>query len=467
MIEENFQPDPRNDDIVCHVTIIIDYNIQGEDYVNVTYGELVSDICDYMEFGTTFTLKDDQQSIVSYIDYICSSHHFCEYTFVNQWAKQLLGTDYNPLHTSITHLLSDSSESSKCYWNSATSDCASYMCFALYDELKDIPLSNDSCLENHSSGSIYIYVKTKLIESSQSSPIEFEYKCTHSLSCSHQTFTSIPINLRSTNFSSTLIELDQKIKSFLNNINRCDIYMEADYRQHDGHVTINYDEPKSNIHQSMSVDMIISVENSIPSIWSRMYYTCLPPHSCDRKLVHKWIRWLIDINKQTLQLESRLSLESTIQSHKCDIWSHTIDDSVDVCFAYMYKRIESMPLDNTNTIDIPSKNTNNEDRKMETYLPPFACSRFHGKKNDVYKYVLDQILKQCIPKHSLKSTQVISTSISEHPWIDQNDQSINVKSLLLHSKMKSNRIEQSTIKMSSSSSSITTTVETSTDPISS
>ncbi|CAF3086182.1 unnamed protein product [Rotaria sp. Silwood2] len=175
--ETNFQPESWGNDSVCRVTIIVDYNVEGDDHVNVTYGEAVSDTCDYMEFGTTFTLQNDQQSMVSYIDYVCSSNHFCEHTFVNQWVKQLLGTDYNPLHTSITHLLSNSSESTRCYWKNVTSDCASHMCFALYDELKNIPLNNGSCLENRSSGSIYIYVKTKLIESAQNSPIEFEYNC--------------------------------------------------------------------------------------------------------------------------------------------------------------------------------------------------------------------------------------------------------------------------------------------------
>ncbi|CAF0903768.1 unnamed protein product [Rotaria sordida] len=258
-IEANFQSQSGDDNSVCHVTIIVEYNIQGDDYVNITYDEPASDTCDYMEFGTTFTLENDQQSMVSYIDYVCSSHDFCEHTFVKQWVKRLLGTDDNSLHTAITYLLSNSSESTKCYWKHATSDCASHMCFALYDELKNIPLNNGSCLENRSLGSIYIYVKIKQIESVHSLPIEFEYKCKknkftqelfydfadhqrfddsiHSLSCSRQNFTSTPANLRSTNFSFTLIELDKEIKSFLDNINRCDIYMEADYRQHDGHLT--------------------------------------------------------------------------------------------------------------------------------------------------------------------------------------------------------------------------------------
>ncbi|CAF1227048.1 unnamed protein product [Rotaria magnacalcarata] len=458
-IEANFQSKLWDDDSACRVTVSVEYNVKGDDYVNVIYGEAVNDTCEYMTFETSFTSENDQQSMVSYIDYVCSSNNFCEHTFVRQWVKQLLGTENNPLHTAITYILSNSSELTKCNWKHATPECASHLCFALYDELKNVPLKNDSCLANRSSGSVYIYVNTKLIDSIQSSPIELDYKCmknrftqelfyefinhqhlsesTEYLTCPKQSFTSIPVSLRSANFSLTLNELGQKIKPLLDNINRCDIYMEADYRQEDGHITITYDEPKDSADRYMSFDMILASESSMPSIWSRMYYICLPPYSCDRKLVNKWIRWLIDINSQHLQLESKLSTENAVQSYECNIWSHTVDNSVDVCFAYKYK-------------------------KMESGSPRTSCSRFEHKKTPVYKHVINEILQQCVPKTSLNDIPIASSSIAADLPIDRDNRSDEIKSLNLNPKVKSNPISQSTTVMSASST--TTTVAPPVDP---
>ncbi|CAF3719098.1 unnamed protein product [Rotaria sordida] len=94
---------------------------------------------------------------------------------------------------------------------------------------------------------------------------------------------------------------------------------------------------------------------------------------------------------------------------------------------------------------------------METDLPHYSCSRFHDNKNQAFQYVLDEILQQCTPKHLLKSTQIISNSISEHPLFNQNDQLTGIKSLTVNAQMKLNRISQS--------STTTTTMETSADPI--
>ncbi|CAF3978963.1 unnamed protein product [Rotaria magnacalcarata] len=411
-IEANFQSKLWDDDSACRVTVSVEYNVKGDDYVNVIYGEAVNDTCEYMTFETSFTSENDQQSMVSYIDYVCSSNNFCEHTFVRQWVKQLLGTENNPLHTAITYILSNSSELTKCNWKHATPECASHLCFALYDELKNVPLKNDSCLANRSSGTEY-------------------------LTCPKQSFTSIPVSLRSANFSLTLNELGQKIKPLLDNINRCDIYMEADYRQEDGHITITYDEPKDSADRYMSFDMILASESSMPSIWSRMYYICLPPYSCDRKLVNKWIRWLIDINSQHLQLESKLSTENAVQSYECNIWSHTVDNSVDVCFAYKYK-------------------------KMESGSPRTSCSRFEHKKTPVYKHVINEILQQCVPKTSLNDIPIASSSIAADLPIDRDNRSDEIKSLNLNPKVKSNPISQSTTVMSASST--TTTVAPPVDP---
>lgn len=177
VVDTNYQQEPRDDDSACRVTISVDYNVHGEDYVSVTYGGIINDTCDYMEFGTTLTSEHSHQSIVSYIDYACSSRHFCEQAFVTDWMKQLLGTDHNPLNTAINYLMTDSTESAICNWKTATSECASHMCFALYDELKNVPLKNAACSNGRSSGSTYIYVKTKFIGSAKGSPIELDYKC--------------------------------------------------------------------------------------------------------------------------------------------------------------------------------------------------------------------------------------------------------------------------------------------------
>lgn len=219
--------------------------------------------------------------------------------------------------------------------------------------------------------------------------------------------------------------------------------MEADYRQDDGHVTLNYNQPKTVTHQNTRFDMIITVENSTTSLWSSMYHICLPPHQCDRKLVSKWIQWLIDINKKTVQLESRLSSEGTIHSYKCKIWSQTVSDAIDVCFGYSYEKPNSNDPTTTNIPDVSFVTTSNEDRTTKPDLTNISCLRLHEKPNEVYKYVLAKILQGCTPNYLLKSSEILSNPNTEYEDMNTNDRSTDIQTLIPSSAANANPISQS------------------------
>lgn len=220
--------------------------------------------------------------------------------------------------------------------------------------------------------------------------------------------------------------------------------MEADYRQEEGHITITYDEPRTHTHKQTSFDMILSSESSTPSIWTRMYYTCLPPHSCDRKLVNKWIRWIIDINSQVSQLTSSVLSEKAVDSYECKIWSHTVDHLVDVCFTYKYKKIDGTSADAQNNANTPLVSEHESDRTSVSRSLQNLCSRLEERKTQVYNYVLSEIPHRCTPKALVSEPETVSSSTKEHPSNEQNDRLREAKLFKFNPKTKSDEINEST-----------------------
>jgi hypothetical protein len=81
---------------ICHVTIRIDYNqINGN--VTLRFGERTNYTGNYIGIETWIPLVKENNSIVSYINYMCSSSDLCDQIFVNKWIHRLANIKYQLL----------------------------------------------------------------------------------------------------------------------------------------------------------------------------------------------------------------------------------------------------------------------------------------------------------------------------------------------------------------------------------
>jgi hypothetical protein len=134
----------------CHVRITIDYNNEQTNYVNIRFNPSTNH---HIQFGSTINIvRHEIKSIVSYLDYTCSDENLCEKIFLDKWARQLLSSRENSLHTSFT----SSWNSSICH----SDRCQSYLCFMIYEELKNLSYGNSHCHDRLSTSPVNIHIKT-------------------------------------------------------------------------------------------------------------------------------------------------------------------------------------------------------------------------------------------------------------------------------------------------------------------
>ncbi|CAF0772227.1 unnamed protein product [Rotaria sordida] len=146
----------------CHVRITVDYNSNENNYVIIKFNSPINHYKTNIEFGSTINFyKNEIQSIISYLDYTCLSENFCDKNFLNKWAKQLLDTNNNSLHTSFISLWKNSSSTSDiCNSKQIINQCESYLCFIIYDELKNLSYGKSQCNDKLSTNPVYIHIKT-------------------------------------------------------------------------------------------------------------------------------------------------------------------------------------------------------------------------------------------------------------------------------------------------------------------
>ncbi|CAF1044677.1 unnamed protein product [Adineta ricciae] len=161
----------------CHVRISVDYNSMHNRSIIIKFGSPIIYNHTHIEFGSQIEfLPNNHQSIVSYLDYTCLSDDLCERKFLDYWPKLLLNNRNNSLHTSFLPLWDKSnSNTSKCQADRVTNTCASYLCFMIYDELKNLSYGKFHCNELSSTNPVLIHVKT------YSGSRTNDYQCTKNL----------------------------------------------------------------------------------------------------------------------------------------------------------------------------------------------------------------------------------------------------------------------------------------------
>jgi hypothetical protein len=154
----------------CHVRIIVDYNNKKHHpYVIIKFQPIENISNTNIEFGSTINFHSNNiQTIVSYLDYQCSSGNLCDKNFLKNSSQQYLNASDNSLHK---NLLSAWKKSVRCEEKIRTNYCESYLCFTIYNELKNLSYGKFQCHDQSSTNPVNIHIKTNSGNHQQ------EYQC--------------------------------------------------------------------------------------------------------------------------------------------------------------------------------------------------------------------------------------------------------------------------------------------------
>jgi len=147
----------------CHVRITVYYN----SFVIIEFHPIRNNSNRNIEFGSEINFSENQIKLkTTYLDYTCSSGNLCDKIFLKQWSKQISD---NSFHNSFLSLWDNSNI---CQRERKTHYCESYLCFVIYNELKDLSYGKSQCEDKLSTNPINIYITTT------SKNIKNEYQCT-------------------------------------------------------------------------------------------------------------------------------------------------------------------------------------------------------------------------------------------------------------------------------------------------
>lgn len=153
----------------CHVRITVDYNNKKNHYVIIKFQPIETYSTTNIEFGSTINFHSNNiQTIISYLDYQCSSGNLCDKYFLKYWPKEYLDTLNNSLHR---NLLSTWKNSMQCEEKFRTNYCESYLCFTIYNELKNLSYGKFQCKDPSTTNPVNIHIKTN------SGNYHHEYQC--------------------------------------------------------------------------------------------------------------------------------------------------------------------------------------------------------------------------------------------------------------------------------------------------
>jgi hypothetical protein len=155
---------------LCHVTIFIDYS-RPDGYVIIKFGMDTDRTVNYFGIETWFPLVKGNDSIISDVELVCSSHDLCDRIFVENWIHRLANIKYGPLQDELIYLLASNNYSSKCNIGGELTQCSSGMCAAECNgNINNIGVRM-GCIDNVSATTTVLYVK---IQSIELQPMQYE-----------------------------------------------------------------------------------------------------------------------------------------------------------------------------------------------------------------------------------------------------------------------------------------------------
>ena len=187
---------------ICRVQLTVNYNGTDRDAAQLKFAGLPKNETDTrIEFGTTIQFFNRQiRSIVSHLDYRCASDDLCERSFLHQRAIPLLRTSDQPLHTNLVALWKNSSSTPYvCDAKQRTDPCLSYVCFVIYEELKQLGYGKSRCSDQASIQPVHIHVRTVSVNSAGATTTN-DYRCTKN-ECTGQVAFDSPMKSNSISHS--------------------------------------------------------------------------------------------------------------------------------------------------------------------------------------------------------------------------------------------------------------------------
>ena len=133
----------------CHITMTIDYHPTTGN-VSITFGKAPYGGGDHSSIVTRFPLDKQRDSIVSEIDFVCSTVDRCDRTFLIKWVPGMVNTIYETYKYGRNDSSAASENSDKSYVLSKSVYCPSGECIASYDLAKNRAIFRVDCMTNDS-----------------------------------------------------------------------------------------------------------------------------------------------------------------------------------------------------------------------------------------------------------------------------------------------------------------------------
>jgi len=161
---------------VCHVTIFIDHDLINGNII-IEFNEITNHTGNYFGIEISYPLIKENDSVVSYIDYVCSWKNLCDQIFINQWIYLLANIKHKPLQDKLIYRLSASTKLWKCDVAGKLTECSNGLCFIQYNPILDNTTLFTDCITNSSTLPSYLYVKFRSIEFKSMEYEELLYTC--------------------------------------------------------------------------------------------------------------------------------------------------------------------------------------------------------------------------------------------------------------------------------------------------
>ncbi|CAF3302651.1 unnamed protein product [Rotaria socialis] len=99
---------------LCYVKILIDHD-QVDGNVTIKFSQNKNYTVNKFTYQTSFLLSEFNDSIISTIEYTCSSDDLCDKTFVNRWIHWIADINYEPLKNKFINVTTSNVQSNRCH----------------------------------------------------------------------------------------------------------------------------------------------------------------------------------------------------------------------------------------------------------------------------------------------------------------------------------------------------------------
>ncbi|CAF1116251.1 unnamed protein product [Adineta ricciae] len=163
---------------ICHVTVYIDSNLTNGN-VTIDFDEAINHaVNNSISFEIWFPLTKGNGSIISTIDFICSTHDLCDRLFVEKWLPWLVEIKYDVIQMNLIYLLTFGNHSGRCDVAGRSTTCSSGKCIAEYTGLRNSSILGAGCIDKMDLATVDLSMKMESMEFRSIQYKAIQYICT-------------------------------------------------------------------------------------------------------------------------------------------------------------------------------------------------------------------------------------------------------------------------------------------------